>query len=94
MEEDPEEGPCDTDSTISGISPDMSQRIKDAESDTGNEAGRSKNGHEQDPFGLRRRDRQRILEALVLKGASSCCKMRQQSSEQHSSEDRGRKRVR
>ena len=72
MEEECEEDSYDTDSAISGLSPGTLYGAKTIESDTDNGVGFSSNDYEQDRFGLRRRERQRLVEALVSGAPSNC----------------------
>jgi hypothetical protein len=95
MEEECGEEPYDTDSAISGMSPGTRYWAKTIESDTGNGAGLSNNDNGQDCFGLRRRKRQRLVEALVSDVPSNCSRMKRRLSEgECQEEDRGRTQAR
>jgi hypothetical protein len=95
MEEECEEDPYATDSAISGMSPGTLYGAKSIEGDTDNGVGFSSNDHEQDRFGLRRRERQGLVEALVSGAPSNCSRKRRRRSEgECEEEDRGRTRTR
>ena len=95
MEEECGQELYDTDSAISGMSPGTRYRAKSIESDTDNGVGFSSNDYEQDRFGLRRRERQRLVEALVSGAPSKCSRKKRRRSEgECQEEDRGRTRTR
>jgi hypothetical protein len=95
MEEECGEEPYDMDSAVSGMSPGTCYWTKIIESGTGNEVGFANNESEQDCFGLRRRKRQRLIEASVSDPQSNCSsKKRRLWENEYDSEDRGRTRAR
>jgi hypothetical protein len=94
MEEEWEEEPYETDSAISGMSPGTRYGVKSIESDTDNGVGFSNNDYEQDRFGLRRRKRQTLFEALVSDAPLNRPGKKRRRSEGECQEDRGRTRMR
>jgi hypothetical protein len=93
MEEECGEDPYDTDSAISGMSPGTHYWAKIIESDNNNGVSFSSNDHDQDRFGLRRRGRQRLVEALVSGAPSNCSRKKRRRSEgECQEEDRGHER--
>lgn len=93
MEEEGEECAYETDSAISGMSPDIFYGTEVRGGDTGGEDDHANSDNGQDPYGERRRKRQRVVEALV-RNMPAHRRRQPLSKEKHGTENRGRTRVR